>query len=79
MIDDGDVFTVITDPSDLHTIRKALQDSGFDYDSADMVMRPKNEVSLSLEDAQKVSKLIDNSMTWTMCRTSTPTGPHPTR
>ena len=60
MIDDGDVFTVITDPSDLHTIRKALQDSGFDYDSADMVMRPKNEVSLSLEDAQKVSKLIDN-------------------
>ena len=60
VIDDGDVFTVITDPSDLHTIRKALQDSGFDYDSADMVMRPKNEVSLSLEDAQKVSKLIDN-------------------
>ena len=57
VIDDGDVFTVITDPSDL---RKALQDSGFDYDSADMVMRPKNEVSLSLEDAQKVSKLIDN-------------------
>ena len=59
VIDDGDVFTVITDPSDLHTIRKDLQ-SGFDYDSADMVMRPKNEVSLSLEDAQKVSKLIDN-------------------
>ena len=60
VIDDGDVFTVITDPSDLHTIRKALQDSGFDYDSADMVMRPKNEVSLSRADAQKVSKLIDN-------------------
>ena len=31
---------------------------GVDFD--DMVMRPKNEVSLSLEDAQKVSKLIDN-------------------
>ena len=44
VIDDGDVFTVITDPSDLHTIRKALQDSGFDYDSADMVMRPKNRI-----------------------------------
>ena len=25
-----------------------------------MVMMPKNEVELSLEDAQKVSKLIDN-------------------
>ena len=60
VIDDGEVFTVVTDPSDLHAVRKSLQDAGFDYDSADMVMRPKNEVELSLEDARKVSKLIDN-------------------
>ena len=59
-VDFDDLFEKAGDASDLHTIRKALQDSGFDYDSADMVMRPKNEVSLSLEDAQKVSKLIDN-------------------
>ena len=26
----------------------------------DLVMMPKNEVELTLEDAQKVSKLIDN-------------------
>ena len=58
--DDGEVFTVITDPSDMIDVRKALQDAGFDYDSADLVMMPKNEVELSLEDAQKVSKLIDN-------------------
>ena len=77
--DDGEVFTVITDPSDMIDVRKALQDAGFDYDSADLVMMPKNEVELSLEDAQKVSKLIDNSMIWTMSRTSTPTGPPPTR
>ena len=49
--DDGEVFTVV---------RKALQEAGFDYDSADQVMQPKNEVELSLEDARKVSKLIDN-------------------
>ena len=48
------------DPSDMIDVRKALQDAGFDYDSADLVMMPKNEVELSLEDAQKVSKLIDN-------------------
>ena len=41
-------------------VRKALQEAGFDYDSADQVMQPKNEVELSLEDARKVSKLIDN-------------------
>ena len=73
------MFTVVTGPSDLFTVRKALQEAGFDYDSADQVMQPKNEVELSLEDARKVSKLIDNSMTSTMCRTSTPTGPLPTR
>ena len=58
--DDGDVFTVVTGPSEMIDVRKALQDAGFDYDSADLVMMPKNEVELTLEDAQKVSKLIDN-------------------
>ena len=56
--DDGEVFTVIT--GDLVTVRKALQGAGIDYDSADLVQSPKNEVELSLEDARKVSKLIDN-------------------
>ena len=58
--DDGEVFTVVTGPSDLFTVRKALQEASFDYDSADQVMQPKNEVELSLDDARKVSKLIDN-------------------
>ena len=58
--EDGDVFTVVTGPSEMIDVRKALQDAGFDYDSADLVMMPKNEVELTLEDAQKVSKLIDN-------------------
>lgn len=41
-------------------MRKALQEAGFDYDSADIIMHPNNEVELSFEDAQKVSRLIDN-------------------
>ncbi len=52
--DDGEVFTVITDPSDMIDVRKALQDAGFDCDSADLVMMPKNEVELSLEDARRL-------------------------
>lgn len=58
--DDGDVYSVYTNSSDLVTVRKALQDAGFDYDSADVIMHPNNEVELSFEDAQKVSRLIDN-------------------
>ena len=60
VIDDGDTYTVVTAPSDLITVRQALQDAGVDYDSADLVMRPKNEIELGLDDARKVSKLIDN-------------------
>ncbi|MGO5288558.1 YebC/PmpR family DNA-binding transcriptional regulator [Pseudoscardovia suis] len=57
--DDGDTYTITTDPSDLVTVRKAVQDAGIDYDSADAVLVPQNEVTLDLEAAQKVNNLID--------------------
>ncbi|MDD6373047.1 MAG: YebC/PmpR family DNA-binding transcriptional regulator [Bifidobacteriaceae bacterium] len=57
--DDGDVYTITTDPSDLVTVRKALQDAGIDYDSAETALIPRNEVELDLEGAQKVNNLID--------------------
>ena len=44
--DDGETYTVLTDPSDLI--------------AAEIVMNPKNEVELTLDDARKVAKLIDN-------------------
>ncbi|MDF7665058.1 YebC/PmpR family DNA-binding transcriptional regulator [Bifidobacterium sp. ESL0745] len=58
--DEDDVYIVITAPEDMVTVREALQKADIDYDSADLVMLPKTEVELGLEDAQKVSKLIDN-------------------
>ena len=60
VVDEGEVYTVLTGPSDLITVRKALQDANIDYDSADLIMHPNNEVTLDLDDAQKVSRLIDN-------------------
>jgi transcriptional/translational regulatory protein YebC/TACO1 len=42
------------------TVRKALQDAGIDYDSADLVLNPKSEVELDIDSARKVVKLIDN-------------------
>ena len=58
--DEDEVYTVITDPGDMITVRKALQDAGIDYDSADLVMNPKTEIELDVDDARKVSRLIDN-------------------
>jgi transcriptional/translational regulatory protein YebC/TACO1 len=42
------------------TVRKALQDAGFDYESAETAMVPNTTVSLDLDGARKVVKLIDN-------------------
>ncbi|WP_229133235.1 YebC/PmpR family DNA-binding transcriptional regulator [Bifidobacterium mizhiense] len=58
--DNGDSYTVLTAPGDMVNVRKALQDAGMDYDSADLVLNPKSEVTLDLDSARKVSKLIDN-------------------
>ncbi|MBQ5505092.1 MAG: YebC/PmpR family DNA-binding transcriptional regulator [Aeriscardovia sp.] len=60
VVDDGSVYTVVTGPSDMITVRKALQDAGFDYESAETAMIPNTTVSLDLEGARKVAKLIDN-------------------
>ncbi|MBM6699315.1 YebC/PmpR family DNA-binding transcriptional regulator [Bifidobacterium pullorum subsp. saeculare] len=57
--DEGEMYVVVTAPSDVHAVRQALVDAGFEYESADLVMAPKNEIDLSLEDARKVNKLID--------------------
>lgn len=58
--DNGESYTVLTAPGDMVNVRKALQDAGMDYDSADLVLNPKSEVTLDLDSARKVSKLIDN-------------------
>ena len=58
--DNGENYTVLTAPGDMVNVRKALQDAGMDYDSADLVLNPKSEVTLDLDSARKVSKLIDN-------------------
>ena len=40
-------------------MRKAIQDAGFDYDSAESTLIPLNEVELDFEAASKVNRLID--------------------
>lgn len=56
---DGDTYIVTTAPSDVVTVRKVLQESGIDYDSAETTLVPLNEVDLDLDAAVKVNRLID--------------------
>lgn len=57
--ENGDSYIITTAPSDLVTVRKALQDEGVDYDSAETSLVPLNEIGLDLEAARKVNRLID--------------------
>ena len=55
----GDTYIVTTAPSDVVTVRKGLQESGIDYDSAETTLVPLNEVDLDFDAAVKVNRLID--------------------
>jgi YebC/PmpR family DNA-binding regulatory protein len=55
----GDSFEVISEAGDLVTVRKALQDAGLDYESAEANFLPSVSVPLDEENAKKVFRLIE--------------------
>jgi YebC/PmpR family DNA-binding regulatory protein len=55
----GDSFEVISEAGDLVGVRTALQQSGIDYESADMSFLPSVQVPLEEDGARKVLKLVD--------------------
>lgn len=55
----GEQFEVICEPTDLVAVRTALQEAGIDYDSADSSFRASVEVTVDVDGAEKVLKLID--------------------
>ena len=59
VVNEGDVFEVFTDASDLVAARTALQDAGIDYDSADIAFVPSLKVEVDADTARKVFRLID--------------------
>jgi YebC/PmpR family DNA-binding regulatory protein len=59
VVQDEDVFEVITAPSDLTSVRRALEDAGVELDSVELTQRPKSRVPLDESDATKLLKLID--------------------
>ncbi len=58
--DDGDTFSVTTDPSDVHKVAAALKDAGITVDGAELTLEPS--VTVPVEDegvARQVLRLID--------------------
>lgn len=59
VLDEGDIFTVVSAATDLPEIRKALDEAGLEYNNDDPVFRPTMQVDLDVEGAKKFLKLAD--------------------
>jgi transcriptional/translational regulatory protein YebC/TACO1 len=56
---DGESWQVTTGPTELASVRDALEESGMIVDSAELTMVPKTTVSLDEDAARKLLRLID--------------------
>jgi len=52
-------FEVVTEASDLVSVRTALTDAGIEYDSADVEFVPNLKVEIDADTARKIFRLID--------------------
>ncbi|MBG0831256.1 YebC/PmpR family DNA-binding transcriptional regulator [Planomonospora sp. ID67723] len=55
----GESYEVVSEAGDLVPVRKALQEAGIDYDSAESSFMPTMNIQLDEEGARKVFRLID--------------------
>lgn len=54
-----EIFEIITSMEEFSKIRETLEKEGYEFMSAEITMIPDMYVSLNMEDAEKVQKLID--------------------
>jgi YebC/PmpR family DNA-binding regulatory protein len=59
VVRDGDLLKVITDPSELSSVREALEASGVEIESSDLAMEPKSTVEVGAGEAGTLLRLLD--------------------
>ena len=57
--DNGDSWEIVSEATDFVSVRKAVQDAGIDYDSAEASWVPNLQVPLDLEGAKKMIRVIE--------------------
>jgi YebC/PmpR family DNA-binding regulatory protein len=57
--DEDGTFVIVTEPTALPDVQKALEENSITYTSAELVYRPQVRTPLDEEGAEKLSKLID--------------------
>ncbi len=59
VINDGDVFQIITAPSDFNKVKEALEGQGLNFVSAEVTMIPQNTIDLPENQLPTFEKLLD--------------------
>jgi YebC/PmpR family DNA-binding regulatory protein len=57
--DNGDTWEIVSDASDVVSVRTALQEAGVEYDSAEASWVPSLQVPLDLDGARRMIRVID--------------------
>ena len=57
--DEGDIYEVITDPSNFIEVRDAMSQSGLEWETAEISMIPQNQVNLEGKQAETMLKMMD--------------------
>ena len=57
--DNGDTWEIVSEATDVVTVRTALQDAGIDYDSAEASWVPNLQVPLDADGARKMIRVIE--------------------
>jgi transcriptional/translational regulatory protein YebC/TACO1 len=55
----GDSYEIISEATDFVTVRRAIQEAGIDYDSAEASWVPNLQVPLDLEGARRMIRVVD--------------------
>jgi len=58
--EDGNVFTILMEKSEYENVKKAMDEAGIKYESAEITMVPKNTIEITEEEkAEKVLHLFE--------------------
>lgn len=59
IVEDGEIFTVYTEPSDFMAVQQAFTDAEMEFNSAEINQVPENLVAVDAETGKKVMRLYD--------------------
>ena len=57
--DEDEVFEIITSPSDFSSVRESLENAGYTFASAEVVMIPQNYVDADESTKEKIINLLE--------------------